>query len=353
MKKILVIEDNLEVRENLVELLELSDYEVDSAENGRLGVKKALDFLPNLIICDVMMPEMDGFGVLKVLNKNAKLNHIPFIFLTAKAEKTDFRKGMGLGADDYLTKPYDDVELLEAVELRLKKSEKLASDFTSSEDGLQHFFSEAKAQKELENLSLDRELRSYNTKDEIYGEGQKARWLYYIIEGEVKLFQTNEYGKVLTTQLLKAGEFFGYFPLLTGEKYSSSAACVTDTSLRLIPEEDFKILLFNNKDFAAKFIEMIANKTIQTEQKLIDMAYSSVRKKVANALVSFANLGAKETSGNSLNITVSREDLATTAGTAKETLIRTLSDFKAEGLIQLQSNSIVIEDLEELKDLIA
>jgi len=224
-----------------------------------------------------------------------------------------------------------------------QKLDSLNVDFGATEDGLQHFFSEAKAQKELENLSLDREIRHFNTKDIIYEEGQKARWLYYIIEGEIRLFQTNEYGKELTTQLLKSGDFFGYFPLLNGEPYNGSASCVSDVSLRLIPDEDFKLLLFNNKDFAAKFIEMIANKTFETEQKLLDMAYSSVRKKVANALCSYAKNSQGNAESGAVKIEVSRDDLATTAGT----------DFKNEGLIRLDGKSVIIEDLDELQNLVA
>jgi len=98
MKKILVIEDNLEVRENVCEILELANYDVVPAHNGKVGVEKAVSELPDLIVCDVMMPELDGFGVLKILSKNRTTYDIPFIFLTAKAEKDDFRKGMGLGA---------------------------------------------------------------------------------------------------------------------------------------------------------------------------------------------------------------------------------------------------------------
>ena len=153
MKKILVIEDNADVRENLCEILELSDYIPYSAENGKAGVEVAISKDVDLILCDVMMPELDGFGVLKILNKNPKTSGIPFIFLTAKSEKADFRKGMGLGADDYITKPFDDVELLDAIEMRLKKSERIKKAFDSTESGLQRFFDEAKAQKEFENLS--------------------------------------------------------------------------------------------------------------------------------------------------------------------------------------------------------
>ena len=124
MKKILIIEDNPDVRENTAEILELSNYEVVTAENGKEGVKAASEELPDLIICDVMMPELDGFGVLRILSQNPVTATIPFIFLTARTEKSDFRKGMSLGADDYITKPFDDVDLLNAIEIRLKKHEK-------------------------------------------------------------------------------------------------------------------------------------------------------------------------------------------------------------------------------------
>lgn len=121
MKTILFIEDNFEMRENTTEILELAGYKVESAENGKVGVDLALKHLPDLIICDVMMPELDGYGVLHILSKNSKTAGIPFIFLTAKSEKEDFRKGMNLGADDYITKPFDDVELMDAIETRFKK----------------------------------------------------------------------------------------------------------------------------------------------------------------------------------------------------------------------------------------
>src|SRR5680860_53043 len=116
MKKILLIEDNVDVRENTAEILELSNYEVVVAENGKVGVEKALSHLPDLIICDIMMPVLDGYGVLHALRKNETLQNTPFIFLTAKTERGDFRKGMEQGADDYLTKPFSGTELLNAVD---------------------------------------------------------------------------------------------------------------------------------------------------------------------------------------------------------------------------------------------
>jgi DNA-binding response OmpR family regulator len=152
MKKILLIEDNQEIRENIAEILTLANYEGVEAENGKVGVVAAKETQPDLIICDIMMPQLDGYGVLHLLSKNPATAGIPFIFLTAKSEKDDFRKGMNLGADDYLTKPFDDLELLDAVEMRLKKSESLKGEFQKSAEGLQAFIQEARGLEDLNKL---------------------------------------------------------------------------------------------------------------------------------------------------------------------------------------------------------
>jgi len=122
MKRILVIEDEPEMRRNITTLLRFKDYEPIAAENGRVGVEIARREKPDLILCDVMMPELDGFGVLRALQEDDVLASIPFIFLTAKGEKDDLRNGMNLGADDYLTKPVANNELVQAIEARLNRS---------------------------------------------------------------------------------------------------------------------------------------------------------------------------------------------------------------------------------------
>lgn len=343
MKKILVIEDTFDVRENICEILELDGYEVIQAANGKEGAEKAIRENPDLILCDVMMPELDGFGVLKILNKNTKTHRIPFIFLTAKAEKSDFRKGMGLGADDYITKPFDDTELLQAVEMRLNKTQKLNNVFDGSEEGLQKFFSEVKGKEELDKLVTDREVRIFKKKDIVYSESQHPHWLFFVVEGRVKCFQTNEFGKELITHVYQKGEFFGHHALIQGEVYSDTCICLEPTQLRLIPENSFKALLYNNRDFAAQFIKIIANRVEETEQQLIELAYSSVRRKVAVALLSFI-----VHDDHDAQINVSREDLASKAGTAKETLIRTLSEFKSEGIISVEGGVISVLDKDAL-----
>jgi len=133
MKKILIIEDNEDIRNNTAEILELSNYDVIVAEDGKVGVEKAIQHKPDLIICDIMMPELDGYGVLHAVQKNDAIKNTPFIFLTAKTERGDFRKGMELGADDYITKPFDSEVLLLKIKAILKRNEELNKEAENKE----------------------------------------------------------------------------------------------------------------------------------------------------------------------------------------------------------------------------
>ena len=126
MKRILVIEDEPEMRRNISALLRFHEYEPIEAENGCKGLDRARREKPDLILCDVMMPELDGYGVLQALQRDAGLALIPFIFLTAKGDKEALRNGMNLGADDYLTKPVANADLVQAIEARLRRSQQQA-----------------------------------------------------------------------------------------------------------------------------------------------------------------------------------------------------------------------------------
>ena len=209
MKRILLIEDNENVRENTAEILELAGYEMETAENGKVGAEKAIKGDFDLIICDIMMPELDGYGVLHILNKNPKTSSIPFIFLTAKAEQSDFRKGMNLGADDYLTKPFDETELMNAIELRLSKSEKLNATVSKPEqNSIQTFMDEVSQILSFDELISDRNTRLYKKKDTIYREGEYPHALYYIKSGKVKLSRISDYGKEFQSLLYVVKESF-------------------------------------------------------------------------------------------------------------------------------------------------
>ncbi|TAH41993.1 MAG: response regulator [Bacteroidetes bacterium] len=347
MKKILLIEDNNEMRENTAEILELANYQVLTAVNGRSGVEKAAKEIPDLIICDIMMPDLDGYGVLYLLSKNIDTAGIPFIFLTAKAEKADMRKGMSMGADDYLTKPFEEMELLNAIEARLKKNEVFRKEFSKNLEGLNDFLEQAKGLEELHKLSEDRKVHHFKKKEMIYMEGDEPNGIIFINKGKVKTFKTNENGKEFITSLHLSGDFIGYIDLIENSEYRESAEAMEDVEISVIPKQDFFALLYSNRDVAAKFIKMLSNNLQETEEKLINLAYNSVRKRVADALIALHNRYKIESEPET-KFSVSREDLASMVGTATESVIRTLSDFKEEKLIDIRDKNIHILDSEKL-----
>jgi len=347
MKKILLIEDNQEVRENTAEILELSNYTVVTAINGKTGVELAKKECPDLIICDVMMPELDGFGVLHVLSKNIQTAKIPFIFLTAKAEKEDMRKGMSLGADDYLTKPFDDVELLNAVEMRLRKNDILKEEFQKDSKGLDDFLNQAKGLKELENLlSNEKRINPMPKKQIIFHQGSYPNYIYFVNKGKIKTSKTDKLGNEFITGLYKEGDFFGYTDLLENSQYSENAVALEDSEVCSIQKDDFFALLFHNRDVANKFIKMLSNNVLEKEDRLLKLAYGSVRKRVAEALMMlYAKYKESETE---FTISISRDDLSGIVGASKETVIRTLTDLKEEGLVKISGSKITIIKPEKL-----
>jgi len=343
MKKILLIEDDLVMRENTAEMLELANYQVVVAENGKFGVELAKTEKPDLIICDVMMPELDGYGVLYLLSKDPQTASIPFIFLTAKTERSDIRHGMDMGADDYLTKPFEEQELLNAVSGRLRRTDAFRNKHTNDIKGLNAFIDDARAIKELENLSKDRKVRKFNKKDTIFYEGDVALSLFFVVSGKIKTFKMNEDGKEYTVGLHKAGEFLGYIALLTEHPYEVSAAALEDCEICVIPKEDFVGLVHRNHDVSMNFIKMLSNNLVEKEQQLIELAYNSVRQRVADALLSLSDKYRVE-GEERFTMSISRNDLASLVGTATESLIRSLSDLKDEGLISIKGSQVSIEN---------
>lgn len=347
MKNILLIEDNKDMRENTAEILELSGFAVTTAKNGKEGVELAQQNKPDLVICDIMMPVLDGYGVLHMLARNEETANIPFIFLTAKAERGDFRKGMEMGADDYVTKPFDDIELLNAIESRLKKSEMMKKEFSRNIDGLSEFIASARTIDDLKKLHENRDIRSFRKKENIYTENSYPVGIYFLVKGKVKTFKIHEQGKELITGLYKEGDFFGYPALLEESQYKDSATALEDADICLIPKEDFFDLVYKNADVSRRFIKMLSDNLQEKEEQLIKLAYNSVRKRVAEALVTLVNRYRKENEVH-FSMNLSREDLANLAGTATETTIRTLSDFKEEGLVDVKGGLITVLNFEKL-----
>jgi len=350
MKSILVIDDNQDIRENTAEILEMGGYKIFTAENGKKGIELALKEKPDVIVCDIMMPELDGYGVLHLLRKNPESQNIPFIFLTAKTERTDFRKGMEMGADDYVTKPFEDIELLNAIEIRLKKAEVMKHQYALSEQGITEFLKDVKDSGMISQLSEKYSIEAYNKKQTLYTEGKRPRFLYYLVKGKVKGFKTHQDGKDYITDIFSDGDFIGYPALIEDKNYDDSAVILEDAEVMQVPREDFLKMIYGDINVAAKFIRIITQNVKEKEERLLNLAYSSLRKRVAKALV---DLNSKfNVSGGNNPIEISREDIAHYVGTATESLIRTLSDFKAEKLIEIKEGKIRITDAEKLKNLL-
>jgi CheY-like chemotaxis protein len=350
MKSVLVIEDNPDIRENTAEILELAGYKTFTAENGKQGIDLAAKEKPSLIICDIMMPELDGYGVLHMLRRNSDTQGIPFIFLTAKTERSDFRKGMEMGADDYITKPFEDIELLNAVETRLKKAEILDNKYSASQQGLSQFIRDVKGSGLLSNLADQYDIGNYNKKQMLYQEGKRPRYLYYLTAGKVKAFKSHPDGKEYITDLFSSGDLIGYSALIEDRIYDDSATILEDAEIMLIPKEDFLQMVYSDINIATKLIRIITQNVREKEERLMNLAYSSLRKRVAKALVDI--YGKFDLGGNNRPIEIPREDIAQYVGTATESLIRTLSDFKSEKLIEIKEGKILIVNPDKLANLL-
>lgn len=349
MKKILIIEDDVALRENTAELLELSNYNVCTAANGRIGIEKAQTEKPDIIVCDIMMPEVDGYGVLEALSLLPETNHIPFIFLSAKTEHKEVRKGMDMGADDYLTKPFEEQELLSAIESRLAKAavlEKIIKENsekktrTEDDDSLRNL-------NELKNFFDDNGVESTFKKGElIYKEFAHSNYVYLILQGVVKNHKMDESGKELITSLHKADNFLGFTSFVDNIPYQESATAIDDVKLAGISKNDLKDILGKSNKVSLEFMNLLTDNLSEIKDQLLQMAYSSVRKKTAQTILQFAEVLNKKPEDG---IKISRYDLASVAGIATESLIRTLSGFKKDGLIEIEGRNIRIINLAGLQ----
>jgi len=347
MTKIAVIEDNADMRENISEILELANYKVVAAPDGKAGVELVRKELPDLVLCDIMMPELDGYGVLYYLSKNTETTSIPFIFLSAKSETEDFRKGMLMGADDYITKPFKEIELLDAIETRLKRSAAIRS-IGQGADGLHHFISSHAAIENMSDMALKARTKTLDRKEQLYYEGDMPNYIYYIVEGKIRTYRVNGDDKELVTALFNKGDYFGYLELLQERSYDDYAAALEDTKLALISKDDFFSMILANREVAASFMSLLARNVSEKEQDLVEMAYDTVRKRVASALVKLYDKFNTNSEKN-FSITISRDELASIVGTATESVIRILSEFKTDGWIRVRGSLVEIIDIEPLR----
>ncbi len=348
-KKVLLIEDDVSLRGNTAEILELSGYEVIMASNGKLGVEKAKQQLPDIIVCDIMMPELDGYGVLEMLCKNESTKFIPFIFLSAKTDRKDVRLGMNLGADDYITKPFNEEDLITAIESRLARASILKENKEVLLEKVKNNDDEIKTLNDLKNFFDDNgESFEFEPGEVIYKEGQNSNHIFLFIKGVVKCHKLDEQGKELTTALYKEDDLFGYTSFIQNIPYQEAATAIKNTELVGISKDQLKNVLDNNHKVTLELIQLLTDDLKSVKNQLLQMAYSSVNRKTATAILKFAEKMNRKPEDP---IKISRSDLASVAGIATETFIRAMSNFKKEGLIEIEGRNIKILNLQKLQDI--
>lgn len=342
---ILIIEDNTDIRESAAEILTLSNYIVLQAADGKAGVETSQRELPDMILCDIMMPVLDGYGVLHMLKKNPATAVIPFIFLTAKAERLDIRKGMELGADDYLTKPFDDMELLTAVETRLTKKRQHELFYSASLNEIAKLSPPETGAGEFAGAINELRVRHIKKGDNLYREGDLPAGLFVVLSGRCKTVKIADDGRELITGIFMKDEFIGISSLLSGTAYTESAFAMEDCSYCLLPKNVFDELLSKYTSVAEKFLKLLSGNIKEKDDQLIRMAYQSVRKRMAVLILHLSDAQGNPTESW---LPVTRDEMAAMAGIATETVSRILTDFTDSQLIEKEKKLIRILDRNRL-----
>ncbi|WP_029038729.1 response regulator [Salinimicrobium xinjiangense] len=343
-KTVLLIEDDLVLSENTKELLELSGYRVLSSYDGKCGLKKAFHEIPDIIVSDIMMPDLDGYDVYKGLQNNRKTCNIPFIFLSAKSNPGDVRKGMNLGADDYITKPFNEEDLILAIEKRLEKRDKL----------LPNKKDRKKQYSEIQLEILKEHFRTYGEQleaeknEEIFLEGRNASNIYLLEFGLLKTFRLDEYGKELITGIGQKGDFSGFYSFKSSSTYPENATALERSILFRISHEEFVHMLEQNQELMLEYAELLSTHLDILRTHLLEMAYGSVLKKTASTLLEFVK---KTNTGAQHVLKISRSDMASVAGISTESFIRSLSALKNQGIIDIIGRNIKILDPKKLHNI--
>lgn len=343
MARILLIEDDQILRENTKEILELAGHRTYTAEDGEKGIQLASKFKIDLILCDIIMPKRDGYSVLKELTYNPRTQHIPFIFLTAKTDIKDIRLGMNLGADDYITKPFDEYDLLESINSRLAKHALLLG----KSKYIPPVRISIKNTEELRNYFLEHGEKIRFAKNElVYRQDQTANYVYLVTKGIIKTLNIDEYGKELITGIYHKNDFFGVYSFNKRVRYPEQALVIEKAKLLRIPMKVLLDIFKGNPEFTLKWAEDLSQNVIELKEHLLQTAYASVMKKTVNTILDFSE---KLQFDKAELSKISRGDLANMAGISKESFIRCLSTLKQERLIKINGKNIEVLDLNKLK----
>ncbi|MCC5598656.1 EAL domain-containing response regulator [Nostoc favosum] len=305
MPKILIIEDEEAVRENILDLLEAEDFETIAAANGRIGVHLAISEVPDLILCDLMMPQLDGYGVLTALRQDPSTATIPFIFLTAKSAKSDFRQGMNMGADDYITKPFTRAELLSAIMNRLEKYTTLKKYLSP-----QTVINNLSPKMQLLEISLYRAIKQHNFEEfEIYYQPIVDIASGKIVAAESLLrWQSPEVGLVYPTEFIPLAESTGLIVPLG--KWVLKRVCKQIKSWRdigiypLMLAVNLSVLEFNQPDFIHKIVNFIDINGLEPRYLELELTESMIMQDVNSAIATMSKL-------QSLGVKIAIDDFGT------------------------------------------
>jgi CRP-like cAMP-binding protein len=336
MKTLLLIEDDADVRDNTAEMLELAHYRVLKAGNGKQGVDIARKEMPDLILCDIMMPELDGYGVLHMLGAR-RTRRIPSS--SSPPRPSAATCGAAWSSVRRLPhKAFEESELNAMATGRIKRSDLFRKGFDRTLDGLNDFMDQARGVSALDDISKDRKTRNVERKGILFHEGDEMRTVPFLVSGKVRTFKVNNDGKEFVTGLHVPGDFIGYLGLLEGGHATETAEALEESEVAMVPREDLLRLLYRDRDVSMRFIRMLTHDVNERQERLLQLAYASVRQRVAQALLQLHERFSKDPSEN-LGVRISRDDLAAIVGTATESLIRCLTDLKDEGLIESQEGT--------------
>ena len=343
-QRILLILNDPLLAEDISLILKLAQYQIIEAKNGIEGVEKAIGHLPDLIISSVLLPELNGYGVIQILSHNERTKEIPFVFISNKGTSDDIRTGMNFGADDYITLPFEAGDLLKAIEVRLQKrcNSSVMREVVEQTDESHSFVKT----NDLNEFFESKPIKYVSKKDRIFSEGQFPGSLFLIKSGKVKNFRTDSYGKDLIIDIRSAGDFLGYLPLLKNSAYGESSEALEALELFTIPRIEFLSLLQSDLKFCQAMIDILSKELVDVKARLVDLAYKPVRQRAAKILLYLGNQF--EVWENSGTIHMSRKDISNIIGTATETLNRTLAEFRDEGLIDTNENGLAIKDKKKL-----
>ena len=280
--KILLIANDPAVRTLTTEILELANYQVVFAADGKTGVEQALIEQPEIIVTETAMPGLDGYGVLHLLHSKPWFNNSLFIVLSNVLDKAEIRRAIEMGADDVIVKPFEGTELLSCLESRIKKKElgtknksiAPVTNLTIDND------------KELQDFLIkDRNVDRYNKKQLIVREGERPNKVFYVLNGKARSFKTHPDGKDLAIDLIGPGDYIGYADLLNGSNYTESVETLDYMELAVIPRKDFEEALYGSVIASRKFMEKVIHRSCLMQNRLLWLAYHTLRQKVAAAIL--------------------------------------------------------------------